>query len=309
MSSSSAVFESRLKSVLESAVSEILQLHEDGLMLMRLQIRQRDAEIGAMKSRVSALEELLQRVTAANSRGRLVHKPTFNLHHNKNLHTNQTNTDPEHHSSKEAHTQIICADREDEQLAEDLDAPHSEEDLSGLLELEMKQSFPSEITDLDLQENAVINAQPTADLRCSQTPANADACAFASAESGPSVPARQTLNSLSFESVNHNSWTNRTEPDFIRTSPDENPNRGCADRRAFAGTEAAAAHRRESVHEKWFICSFCGKSFDRFSHLQMHQRIHTGEKPFRCATCGKNFSQQSNLRTHQKIHRKTRTHT
>ncbi|KAL0201892.1 hypothetical protein M9458_005079, partial [Cirrhinus mrigala] len=65
--SNSAVFESKLKSVLESAVSEILQLHEDGLMLMRLQIRQRDAQIGAMKSRVTALERLLQRVSAAST--------------------------------------------------------------------------------------------------------------------------------------------------------------------------------------------------------------------------------------------------
>ncbi|KAL0201893.1 hypothetical protein M9458_005080, partial [Cirrhinus mrigala] len=230
----------------------------------------------------------------------LVQKPAPHLHHDGNLHFNQTNTDPELHSSAETHTQIICADREDTQLAEDLDAPHSEEDFGGLLEVEMKQSFPSEITDLDRQDNT----EPTADSHCSQMPA--DACAYASAESGSSVAARQTLNNLSFESVNHNSWTDRTEPDLIRTFPDENVNRSCADRRAFPAT---AAHRREAVHEKWFICSFCGKSFDRFSHLQMHQRIHTGEKPFRCATCGKNFSQQSNLRTHQKIHRKTRTHT
>lgn len=57
------------------------------------------------------------------------------------------------------------------------------------------------------------------------------------------------------------------------------------------------------ILEKWYICPFCGKSFDRISHLEIHQRMHTGEKPYTCDVCGKCFSQRSNLRTHQRTHK------
>ncbi|XP_029970972.1 protein sister of odd and bowel [Salarias fasciatus] len=57
------------------------------------------------------------------------------------------------------------------------------------------------------------------------------------------------------------------------------------------------------ILEKWYICPFCGKSFDRISHLEIHQRMHTGEKPYTCDICGKCFSQRSNLRTHQRTHK------
>nr|XP_019958028.1 PREDICTED: zinc finger protein 347-like [Paralichthys olivaceus] len=59
---------------------------------------------------------------------------------------------------------------------------------------------------------------------------------------------------------------------------------------------------RSGVGEKRFSCTYCDKSFMRFSQLKEHLRSHTGEKPFSCAQCGRSFTKQCNLIRHAVVH-------
>uniref|UniRef100_A0A3P9KBK0 C2H2-type domain-containing protein n=1 Tax=Oryzias latipes TaxID=8090 RepID=A0A3P9KBK0_ORYLA len=116
---------------------------------------------------------------------------------------------------------------------------------------------------------------------------------------------RQTLPSRPAESTNHHERGTSVRFLLEKQQQSKNVPPFHTDNRFFLLNDQelhkTIASRR--IKEKWYICPFCGKSFDRVSHLEIHQRIHTGEKPYTCDTCGKSFSQRSNLRTHQRTHK------
>lgn len=61
-------------------------------------------------------------------------------------------------------------------------------------------------------------------------------------------------------------------------------------------------HHPPGSKKRLFVCSYCGKAFNRPKKVEIHQRVHTGEKPFSCSTCGKTFSEAGNLRKHHRVH-------
>uniref|UniRef100_A0A3P8TV22 C2H2-type domain-containing protein n=1 Tax=Amphiprion percula TaxID=161767 RepID=A0A3P8TV22_AMPPE len=65
---------------------------------------------------------------------------------------------------------------------------------------------------------------------------------------------------------------------------------------------------RSSLCEKRFSCSYCDKSFTRFTQLKEHLRSHTGEKPFSCMQCGRSFTKQCNLIRHAVVHSGEKPH-
>ncbi|XP_050925805.1 oocyte zinc finger protein XlCOF7.1 [Lates calcarifer] len=73
-------------------------------------------------------------------------------------------------------------------------------------------------------------------------------------------------------------------------------------RSGFSLTRRMRTPWRSSIGEKRFSCTYCDKSFMRFSQLKEHLRSHTGEKPFSCLQCGRSFTKQCNLIRHAVVH-------
>ena len=58
---------------------------------------------------------------------------------------------------------------------------------------------------------------------------------------------------------------------------------------------------RKPVTKK-FMCSYCGKMFQRPSDVQVHEVVHTSDKPFDCRYCDRKFNRVSNRNRHERVH-------
>ena len=57
-----------------------------------------------------------------------------------------------------------------------------------------------------------------------------------------------------------------------------------------------------------FVCSVCGKGFDKKWNFEIHSRVHTGVKPFKCSICDKAFTQKGSAKVHMLVHLKRGVH-
>lgn len=54
--------------------------------------------------------------------------------------------------------------------------------------------------------------------------------------------------------------------------------------------------------EKKYLCTYCGKYFEKKDSLRQHTRVHTKERPFQCINCKRTFVNKGTLKDHMNSH-------
>lgn len=54
--------------------------------------------------------------------------------------------------------------------------------------------------------------------------------------------------------------------------------------------------------EKKYLCTYCGKYFEKKDSLRQHNRVHTRERPFECSQCNRAFVNKGTLKDHMNSH-------
>ncbi|XP_034411396.1 replication initiator 1-like, partial [Cyclopterus lumpus] len=250
----------------EAAVAEIAKVVEDGMVVLRLEMCQRETEIRKLKSNFEVLHGELRALRESES------------------------------ATPRPDTQRAVGDER-----ASLEKNHNHTDRNGLRTPELQ--VKCEPVDEASEENRSRPARPAEDASPYERHGAQwrPAAQTGRVNSGYSHSGQNSLSCLPESSLSGGQSAGFQPSPFIRGLPGYGQYRGpygAARRR----TAAAAALAKRFMFKKGFICPYCGKCFERGGHLERHKRIHTGEKPYRCEECGRRFNQKCSLKEHMKIH-------
>ncbi|XP_007538155.3 zinc finger and SCAN domain-containing protein 10 [Erinaceus europaeus] len=152
------------------------------------------------------------------------------------------------------------------------------------------QGFTSRISDGDLKEEAPAISAESG----AESPRRAAEPQAQPIQQGPEVPGGSPVGSCDILEVSVTAESAKKDSRLKCICTD------CGD--SFPRMSHLEEHRLRAHQARAFACLCCGKRFGRSSILKLHMRTHTDERPHACQICGLRFRQTSHLSKHLHTH-------
>ncbi|KAF7692489.1 zinc finger protein 2-like [Silurus meridionalis] len=309
--SSGVALQKQIASIMDelakAAVAEISKVVDDGVVLLRLEICEREHEIDSLKRNLQLVSEELRETRRALVRqragGACPGQPLQGVTENNQIGEERPGIDEADRPSDGASASRVVVKLES--IDDDQSVENGKDCTRTEPELHSSSADDDQVWSLENNEemqDAYFSSRHDQSRKSEHR-----------SRSYESLGGRAETQGLSGEEELSADSLHASTDEFLRAQPCSHSHdalvRPPADCQEDFGTFATCVTSRGRplfgavLKKRRYVCAFCTKSFDRLSHLDRHQRIHTGEKPFSCMLCGRCFTQKSSLKSHLKTHR------